>query len=174
MNTLTLKGKVWKYGDNLSVYYFFPPIYEMLGIAEQPEELAKHFLEEVDPHLVRQVEGGDVLVAGKGFGQGKHHFYYISAFQELGFGGFVAESFHPQFQRECIDRGIPAIAYPDLPSKVESGDLLELNLRTGKGNVLNRSVAISLVPAPQVLLSILAAGGLKPYTLQKLASESRN
>lgn len=174
MKTLTLKGKVWKYGDNASVYYFFPAKYEMLGIAEDPEELAKHFLEEVDPHLVQQVEGGDVLVAGKGFGQGKHHFFYIKAFQKLGFAGFVAESFHPQFQRECIDRGIPAIAYRDLPSKVEAGDLLELDLRTGKGNVVNRGVAISVGPTPQVFLSILAAGGLKPYTLQKLAAGSRS
>jgi len=174
MNTMTLKGKVWKYGDNVSVYYFFPVIYERLGIADQPEELAKHFLEEVDPHLVQQVEAGDVLVAGKGFGQGKHHWYYINAFQKLGFAGFVAESFHPQFQRECIDRGIPAIAYGDISSKVESGDLLELDLRTGKGDVLNRAVAISVGPAPQVFLSILAAGGLKPYTLQKLATGSRS
>ncbi|MET4323946.1 hypothetical protein [Bradyrhizobium sp. RT5a] len=174
MNALTLKGKVWKYGDHISVYYFFPAIYEMLGIAGQPEELAKHFLEEVDPHLIQQVEGGDVLVAGKGFGQGKHHYDYINAFQKLGFAGFIAESFHPQFQRECIDRGIPAIAYRDIPSKVESGDLLELDLKTGKGNVVNRAVAISVAPAPQVFLSILEAGGLKPYTLQKLAPGSRS
>lgn len=173
MNTLTLRGNVWKYGDHVSIYYFFPAIYEMLGIAGRPEELAKHFLEEVDPHLVHQVQRGDVLVAGKGFGQGKHHYDYINAFQKLGFGGFIAESFHPQFQRECIDRGIPAIAYPDIPSQVKSGDLLELDLRTGKGNVLNRAVAISGTPAPQVFLSILAAGGLKPYTLQKLAIASR-
>ncbi|MCK1757012.1 hypothetical protein IVA78_17765 [Bradyrhizobium sp. 137] len=173
MNTLTLKGKVWKYGDHVSVYYFFPAIYEMLGIAGQPEELARHFLEEVDPELVRKVEAGDIIVAGKGFGQGKHHYDYINAFQKLGFAGFLAESFHPQFQRECIDRGVPAIAYPDLPSKVTSGDLLELDLRTGKGNLLNRSVALGVGPTPQVFLSILAAGGLKPYTLQKLASRRR-
>lgn len=174
MNTLTLKGKVWKYGDHVSVYYFFPAIYEMLGIAGQPEELAKHFLEEVDPHLIQRVEHGDLIVAGKGFGQGKHQYDYINAFQKLGFAGFIAESFHPQFQRECIDRGIPAIAYPDLPSKVESNDRLELDLRTGKGNVRNRGVAISVVPAPDVFLSILAAGGLKPYTLQRLATGSRS
>lgn len=146
MTTLTLKGKVWKYGDHVSIYHFFPAIYEMLGIAGQPEELAKHFLEEVDPHLVQQVEGGDVLVAGKGFGQGKHHYYYINAFQKLGFAGFIAESFHPQFQRECIDRGVPAIAYRDIPSKLESGDLLELDLRAERGTVLNRGVAIRRSP----------------------------
>ncbi|UQR61541.1 hypothetical protein LRP30_32590 [Bradyrhizobium sp. C-145] len=174
MNTLRLKGKVWKFGDHASVYYFFPAKYELVGIAEQPAELAKHFLEEVDPRRVQQVERGDVLVAGQGFGQGKHHFYYINAFRELGFAGFVAESFHPQFQRECIDRGIPAIAYRDIPSRVESGDLLELDLRTGKGSVVNKGLAISAGPAPEVFLSILVAGGLKPYTLEKLATRSRS
>lgn len=174
MNTLTLKGKVWKYGDHVSVYYFFPAIYEMQCIAGQPEELAKHFLEEVDPRLVTQVEQGDVLVAGTGFGQGKHHYDYINAFQKLGFAGFLAKSFHPQFQRECIDRGIPAIAYADLPSKVEWGDLLELDLRTGNGNVLNRGIAIDVEPIPEVFLKILAAGGLKPYTLRKLATRGRS
>ncbi|WP_439397538.1 hypothetical protein ACRQ5Q_10430 [Bradyrhizobium sp. PMVTL-01] len=174
MNTLVLKGKVWKFGDHASVYDFFPAKYEMLGIANDPAKLARHFLEELDPHRVRQVEPGDVLVAGKGLGQGKHHFYYIDAFRELGIAGFVAESFHPQFQRECIDRGIPAIAYRDIPSTVESGDLLELDLRTGKGKVLNRAVAISVGPAPQVFLSILAAGGLKPYTIQRLAAGSKS
>lgn len=174
MNTLTLKGKVWKFGDHVSVYYFFPAIYAMLGIAGQPEELAKHFLEEVDPLLIRRVEHGDVIVAGKGFGQGKHQYDYINAFQKLGFASFIAESFHPQFQRECIDQGIPAIAYPDLPSKVESNDSLELDLRTGKANVRNRGVVLSVGPTPEIFLSILAAGGLKPYTLQKLATGSRS
>lgn len=174
MNTLTLKGKVWKYGDHVSLYYFFPAIYETLGIARQPEELAKHFLEEVDPDLVHHVERGDVLVAGKGFGQGKHRYYYINAFRALGFAGFIAESFHPQFQRDCIDRGIPAIAYPDIVSKAETGDLLQLDLSTGRGNVLNRAVAINVPPAPQVFLSILAAGGLKPYTLQKLKKQIKS
>ncbi|OSI80354.1 hypothetical protein, partial [Bradyrhizobium canariense] len=107
--------------------------------------------------------------AGKGFGQGKHHYDYINAFQKLGFAAFLAESFHPQFQRECIDRGMPAIAYPEIPSKVNSGDLLELDLRTGRGHILNQDVPITVEPAPQVFLSILAAGGLKLYTLQKLA-----
>jgi 3-isopropylmalate dehydratase small subunit len=174
MTVLTLKGKVWKYGDNVSVFYFFPAKYEMLGIAGQPEKLARHFLEEVDPHLIDQVEAGDVLVAGKGFGQGKHHWYYTNAFRKLGFAGFIAESFHPQFQRDCIDRGIPAIAYKHIPSKVEFGDLLELDLRTGKGNVVNRSTVITVMPAPEIFISILAAGGLKPYTLQKLAARSRS
>jgi len=106
---------------------------------------------------------------------GKANIYdYINALQKLGFAGFLAESFHPQFQRECIDRGIPVIAYPDLPSKVRSGDYLELDLTTGKGILLNRSVAISAGPTPPLFLSILAAGGLKPYTLQKLASGSRS
>lgn len=169
MSTLTLRGKVWKYGDHVSLYYFFPAIYETMGIARRPEELAKHFLEEVDPNLVDQVAVGDLLVAGKGFGQGKHRYYYINAFRALGFAGFIAESFHPQFQRDCIDRGIPALTYPELPSKVETGDIVEMELRTGKANVLNRGLEISVGSTPQVLLSILEAGGLKPYTLQRLS-----
>ncbi|UQR61514.1 hypothetical protein LRP30_32385 [Bradyrhizobium sp. C-145] len=107
MNTLTLKGKIWKFGDHVSVYYFFPAKYELLGIAEQPAELAKHFLEEVDPHLVRQVTRGDVLSPERA--SGKASITSITSMHSAAWGcaGFVAEIFTRSSSASASTEGFP-------------------------------------------------------------------
>lgn len=167
MKDFILKGRVWKYsGDNISVNYFLSGKYDPIG--NNPSESSKHVLEDVDSTFVQKVRKGDIIVGGKGFGVGKHHPNAIRALTYLGIAGFIAESFNPMFLEQCIDSGIPALAFKDIAPKLQTGDMLELNASTGEAKVTNRGIIIKTKPASEVILSILDAGGLEPYTLRRL------
>ncbi|MBN2404506.1 MAG: 3-isopropylmalate dehydratase small subunit, partial [Coriobacteriia bacterium] len=67
-----IRGKVWKFGDNVNTDEIIPARY--LNVSE-PAELAKHCMEDADPEFPEQlaagvVAKGDILVGGDNFGCG--------------------------------------------------------------------------------------------------------
>jgi len=62
---MILEGKVHKVGDNIDTDAIIPAVYL---VTTDTQELGRHCLETVDPQLARQVESGDILVAGENFG----------------------------------------------------------------------------------------------------------
>jgi 3-isopropylmalate/(R)-2-methylmalate dehydratase small subunit len=162
----TLSGRVWKFGDDVRLTYFLSGKYDAIG--QKPEQTSKHVLEDADPAFVQNVRKGDLIVAGKRFGQGKHYHYPIHALAYLGIAGFIAESLDSMFQRACINDGMPAFALRDLPSVVATGDLIEVDLRRGTSKNATRDIIVNHPPVSTLLLAIVEAGGLQAYTLQQL------
>ena len=64
---MKLKGKVFKYGANVDTDVIIPARY--LNVSE-PEELAKHCMEDIDTDFINTVEKGDIIVATTNFGCG--------------------------------------------------------------------------------------------------------
>ena len=62
------KGRAWKYGNNVNTDVIFPGKYTYAVM--EPEEMARHALEDLDPGFADKVQPGDVIVAGKNFGCG--------------------------------------------------------------------------------------------------------
>lgn len=62
-----LKGKVFKFGDDIDTDIIVPATY--LSTFD-PAELAKHCMEYTSPDFYRSVKPGDIIVAGKNFGCG--------------------------------------------------------------------------------------------------------
>ena len=62
-----LKGKVFKYGENVDTDAIIPARY--LNVSE-PCELAKHCMEDIDLEFVGKVNMGDIIVATTNFGCG--------------------------------------------------------------------------------------------------------
>src|SRR3972149_6072456 len=106
---MILKGKVWKFGDHMHTHYFLAGKYDPIVRAGRYGELVQHILEDVDPGFVQKVRKGDLLVAGRGFGTGKHVRGLIGAFQALGIGGIIAESFSAEWERSTINAGLPSL-----------------------------------------------------------------
>jgi len=64
---VTLRGRVWKYCDNIDTDAIIPARY-LNTTSEQ--ELAAHCMEDLDVTFAREVQPGDIVVAGKNFGCG--------------------------------------------------------------------------------------------------------
>lgn len=165
---MILSGTVWKFGDNLRSTYFVSGKYDALGRAGKFSELARHVLEDVDPTFVQKLKPGDLLVVGDAFGTGKHLDGPIGAFRALGIAAVLGKGFSAAWERDSINLGLPSLVYKEIPDQVETGDVLELDLRGTVAKNLTRGTTLAVRPTPKGILAILEAGGIARYTALRL------
>jgi 3-isopropylmalate/(R)-2-methylmalate dehydratase small subunit len=154
-----LKGRAYKMGDNISTDHIIPG--RFFHLRSNLPELAKHVLEDVDPNFRQKINAGDFLVAGKNFGLGSSREHAALVIKIAGVGGILASSVARIFYRNAINIGLP-VATCDTHS-IGQGD--ELHIDLGRGVVENVTQGITLAgdKVPQVMLDILAEGGLLSY-----------
>ena len=62
-----LKGRVWKFGDNIDTDIIIPARYLA---STDPAVLGQHCMEPLGPDFAKNVQKGDIIVAGSNFGCG--------------------------------------------------------------------------------------------------------
>jgi 3-isopropylmalate/(R)-2-methylmalate dehydratase small subunit len=160
-----LRGRVWKYGDNVDTDAIIPARY--LNVST-PEELAKHCMEDIDRTFVANVQRGDIIVGQANFGCGSSREHAPLAIRGSGISCVVAESFARIFYRNAINIGLPILECPEAVSGTEAGQTLEVDLEQGTVRNVDTGKTYQAGPYPPFLLGIIASGGLVPYTRQKL------
>ena len=78
---MKLKGRAWRFGDNVDTDVIVPARYLNTS---NPEELRVHCMEDVDPEFSSKVKPGDIIVAGKNFGCGSSREHAPIAIKSLG------------------------------------------------------------------------------------------
>jgi len=161
-----IKGKVYKYGDDINTDVIFPGKYTYT--VTDPDEMAQHAMEDLDPDFIRTVEQNDIVVGGKNFGCGSSREQAVKCLKFSGVGAVIAVTFSRIYFRNLINNGIPAIVLPELVGKVQKGDILEVDLENG---LVKSPYGDYKFPAyaPEIM-EIMAAGGLIPYTKKKLGT----
>ena len=162
---MAIRGRVWKYGDHVDTDAIIPARYLSLVT---PAELARHCLEGLDPAFASTVRPGDILVVGDNFGCGSSREHAPVAIQGAGVGAVVARSFARIFYRNAINIGLPILECPAAVDDAETGHELEINLEAGR--IHNRTTGRThrAEPYPPFMLEIIQAGGLIPYTRQRI------
>lgn len=164
----TVRGRVLKYGDNIDTDVIVPGKYL---IYIEPEELAKHAMEGVDPAFPEKAKQGCILVAGRNFGCGSSREQAPVALKHAGVKAVVAESFARIFYRNSFNVGLPAIVLPEATRLFDEGDEAEADLKAGVVRNLTKGVEAGFKPLPPMLLDILGAGGLVEYMRRRLAKQ---
>ncbi len=160
---MKLKGKAWKFGDDISTDHITPGRYYHLR-SNMPE-LAKHVMEDADPEFPKKMETGDFIVAGKNFGMGSSREHAPLAIKIAGVSAVIAKSFARIFYRNAINVGLPVlIADTD---RIDTGDELEVDLSAGLIKNITKGVEIASTPLPEVMISILNEGGLVEYVRER-------
>ncbi len=162
-----IAGRAWKYGDNVNTDVIFPGRYTYARM--EPEEMAKHALEDLDPSFAREVKPGDVIVAGRNFGCGSSREQAATCLAAAGVGAVVAKGFARIFFRNAINSGLLVLEIPDAVDAIQSGDTVEID--TEKGVLIHAGKRHPFPPLPDGVRQILAAGGLIPYLRDRLAKE---
>ena len=165
---MTHGGKAWKYGDNVDTDVIIPARYLNVSTAQ---ELALHCLEDLDPGFAQAVQPGDVIVAGENFGCGSSREHAPLAIKGAEVRAVVARSFARIFYRNAINVGLPILESPAAAEAVQSGHELEIDLEAGRIRNLTTGETYQAEPYPPFMMDIINAGGLVPYTRQKLESE---
>lgn len=154
-----MRGRAFKFGDNISTDHIIPG--RWFHLRSNLPELAKHVLEDVDPAFVSKVKSGDFIVAGKNFGLGSSREHAPLVIKMAGVNAILAESAARIFFRNAINLGLPVLICDT--SKIDPGDDLELDLATSTVSDLTNGVSLSFGKIPEVMLHILEEGGLVPY-----------
>jgi 3-isopropylmalate/(R)-2-methylmalate dehydratase small subunit len=162
---MKLRGRVWKYGDNVDTDAIIPARY--LNVSE-PEELARHCMEDIDGGFARGVRPGDVIVAGENFGCGSSREHAPLAIKAAGVSCVVARSFARIFYRNAINVGLPILESPGVVKDAEQDHELEIDLESGEIRNLTTGQVYSAEPYPPFMMGIIQAGGLVPYTRQQM------
>lgn len=164
---MTIKGKVWKYGDNVNTDAIFPGKYTYT--VTDPEEMGRHALEDLDPAFSAQAQPGDVIVAGKNFGCGSSREQAVTCLKARRTGAVIAKSFARIYYRNCINNALPALTCPAAVDALAHGDEVEIDLEAGV--IRSAEGAFTFPPLPEAVLGIFEAGGLIPYTRRRLGIE---
>jgi 3-isopropylmalate/(R)-2-methylmalate dehydratase small subunit len=160
-----LKGKVHKYGANVDTDAIIPARY--LNISE-PAELAKHCMEGIDPKFISKVKPGDIIMATTNFGSGSSREHAPLAIKAAGISCVIAKSFARIFFRNAINIGLPLLECEEAVAKTKAGDVLEVDLSSGKIKNLTKGKAFTAKPYPDFMAELISAGGLIPYTKRRL------
>jgi len=158
---LIIKGRAWKFGNNISTDHIIPGKYKFKTL--DFNELARHAMEGVDPEFSRKIRPGDVIVAGRNFGCGSSREHAPQVLKHAGVGAVIAKSFARIFYRNAINVGLPAVICPQAYEVTSTGDVLEVDLARGVVRNLTKQVEIQSKPMPDFLLKILLEGGLVEY-----------
>lgn len=85
-----------------------------------------------------------------------------------GVAAIVAPSFARIFHRNSINVGLPVVECDGIDEDVEKGDEVEIDLTEGTVTNKRTGHVFRASKYPDFMLGIIEAGGLVPYTRQKL------
>ena len=149
--------RIWKYGDHVNTDVIFPGKYTYT-VQHDPAALARHALEDLDPTFAANVRPGDVIVAGRNWGNGSSREQAVTCLLACGLRAVIADSFARIYYRNAINSGLLALACPGAAALARTGAELKLDLEAGALEIAGRTLRFALLP-PSVQ-RIVAAGGL--------------
>ncbi|HLO30252.1 MAG TPA: 3-isopropylmalate dehydratase [Anaerolineales bacterium] len=151
-------------GDDISTDIIYPGRYMATVLPTETPQYAFADLAEFNTGLKSgEILPGSVIVAGKNFGCGSSREQAASCLKgpEL---VIVARQFARIFLQNSINLGLRTVICPEI--EAEAGDELEVT----DEKVLNKTTGRSfdIVPLPAARQAIIDAGGLIPFTRQRL------
>jgi len=161
-----LKGKVWKFKDNIDTDLIIPARYLN---THDPAELAKHVMEDADHTFSSKVKPGDIIVAGENFGCGSSREHAPIAIKAAGISAVIAKSFARIFYRNAINIGLPILESKEAVEAISEGDEVEIDLSSGIIKDLKSGKTFKAAAFPNFMQELIKAGGLINYVKNKLS-----
>lgn len=152
-------ARVWLFGENVDTDQILPGRYAPYMTSEA--DLGKYPFIEARPAFVKEVQPGDIIVAGSNFGCGSSREYAPRALSVVGVAAIIAPSFARIFYRNGIMLGL-RLFEADLTAALRDGQQVTLDLdaavvHTAEGQVY------TLPQPPGWLREVWAEGGLIAY-----------
>jgi 3-isopropylmalate/(R)-2-methylmalate dehydratase small subunit len=158
---IQLEGRARRFGDDINTDYIIQSTRKRDSL--DPQVLKQYLLETIDPSFAGSVQPGDLLVAGRNFGCGSAMEVAATVVVGAGIKAVLAMSFARTYYRNAINNGL-------VPVECDTGDIHEGNqlsvlLTDQEVAVENRATGRRIAGRrlPEIVLQILAHGGLVPY-----------
>lgn len=154
---MKFKGKAWKFGSDIDTDRIIPARY--LNTSD-PQELARHCMEDEDPDFSSKVKKGDIIVADKNFGCGSSREHAPISIKACGVACVIAKSFARIFYRNSFNMGLPILESEEVVDSTKEGDVLEVNMDSGEIYNVTRKLKFQARPVPTFMQDLVKAGGL--------------
>ncbi|MFH1114490.1 MAG: 3-isopropylmalate dehydratase small subunit [Pseudomonadota bacterium] len=154
---MALKGRAWKFGDDVNTDEIIPARYLSLT---DPVKLAGHVMEDADPEFPGKVRKGDIIVAGKNFGCGSSREHAPLAIKGAGVSCVIAVSFARIFFRNAFNMGLLIFESPLAAQGIHEGDAVEIRPEEGLIRNANTGETFEVAPIPGFMQELLDHGGL--------------
>ncbi len=156
---MELKGKAWKFGNDVSTDHIAPG--RLFHLRSNLPEMAKHVLEDADPAFASSMQKGDFVVAGKNFGLGSSREHAPTIIKLAGVNAVLAKSFARIFFRNAINIGLLLVECDT--DQINAGDELAVDVKSGVVHNVTQKTDIPVTPLPNVMIKILNDGGLMAH-----------
>lgn len=155
-----VKGKVFKFGDDVNTDVIIPARY-----LNDPslENMAKHCMEDIDPEFPKVDHTGDIVVGGWNFGCGSSREHAPVSIKACGVSCVIAASFARIFYRNAINIGFPILECPEAAAAINAGDVVSVEFETGVIKDETTGEEFKAAAFPPFIQNIIKAGGLINY-----------
>ena len=160
-----INGYAYILGDDINTDDIVPS--HTLTIRDA-NEMAIHALEFIDSNFVKNIDKGNIIIAGENFGTGSSREEAVNVFKILGIKAIITKSFARIYFRNLINIGIPGITLEWNEDSFEKGDKLEISLQDGIITNQTKDIQIKFSKMPEFLKKILDAGGSLNLLKKKL------
>jgi 3-isopropylmalate/(R)-2-methylmalate dehydratase small subunit len=174
MRETALRGKIWVLLDKTG------KLIEDIDTDQIFHNAHLHItdISEMGPYAFGNLEGwkdfskkcgeGDLVVAGRNFGAGSSRQQAVDCLIALKVGAVIAPSFSAIYFRNAVNSGFPVLRIPSLETlvvagKLKTGDLVEMDVKSGQGTNLAQKLPLRAEPMSAVQVEIYMAGNLFEY-----------
>ncbi len=161
---------VLKLGDNISTDIIYPGRFMATVLPSETPAYAFADHGELNKQLKSgSIPPGSVIVAGKNFGCGSSREQAASCLKGYDLV-IVAQHFARIFFQNSINLGLHMVICPE----IEAGPGDELEITPTMVNNISTGKSFRVTPMPESRQAIIDAGGLIPYTRQRILTKGRS
>lgn len=162
---MILKGRVWRFGNNIDTDAIIPARYLNTSDAD---ELAKHVMEDADKEFPEKVKAGDMIIAEANFGCGSSREHAPIAIKAAGIQAVIAKSFARIFYRNAFNIGLPIFESEEASNNIREGDEIEVDADHGVIKNTTKGEEYTAKPIPPFMQELISEGGLIEWTKKRI------
>ncbi len=153
-------GNVWNYKDvhNLNTDQMFAGNLTYNVLSSDAEAIMPHLFAGFDPNFSKNVQSGDIIVAGDNFGCGSSREHPSVGLAHAGVKAVIVHSVNRIFYRSAVNQGLLLLVLPEVVDAYTPGDKVDVDLQ--KGIVSLNGKEYKFPPLPEKLMQIIEKKGL--------------
>ena len=151
---------VWNYKDvdDLNTDQMFAGNLTYQVLSSDADSIMPHLFAGFDKNFSKNLQKGDVIIAGDNFGCGSSREHPAVGLAHAGVKAVIVKSINRIFYRSSINQGLALIVNPEAVDAYNYGDKVDIDFE--KGLILINDKQIKFAPLPDKLMEIIKKKGL--------------
>lgn len=158
-------GSVWNYSDvdNLNTDQMFAGKHTYNVLSSDPSAIIPLLFADFDPGFAKNVQKGDIIIAGENFGCGSSREHPSVGLSYLGIKAIIVKSVNRIFYRSSINQGLLLIVNREAVESYRHGNSIDIDFITG--DIIIGNAKFPNEPLPEKLKQIIEKKGLVNFMI---------